>query len=98
MTTTLVPPRSGTRSASSPTHEPREDCPIGAITALRREVETQRRPRYIERRRRPFWLDAARRDAVLGSTTGFLVSLAIAWVLSGVIAYFYALWTLGPVS
>jgi hypothetical protein len=46
---------------------------------------------------RPFWLfDAHQREAILGSDAAFLASFAIAWVLSGVMAYFYALWTIGP--
>lgn len=42
---------------------------------------------------RPFWLFDA---DILGSDAAFLASFAIAWVLSGVMAYFYALWTIGP--
>lgn len=98
MTTTLAPPPSSTRSAFRPTHEPDEDWPTAEIVALRREVRPQHQPHpaYIERRRRFWLLDAARRDAVLGSTGAFLVSFAVAWVLSGVMAYFAALWMGGP--
>jgi len=97
MTTTLAPPPSSTRSAASPA-EPHEDWPTAEIVALRRDVRPQHQPHrtYIERRRRFWLLDAARRDAVLGSTAAFLVSLAIAWALSGVMAYFAALWMYGP--
>lgn len=100
MTTTLAPPPSSTRSASFPTHEPDEDWPTEAIVALRPAVQPQRRPReaHVEPRRRFWLLDAARRDAVLGSDAAFLVSVAISWVLSGVLAYFYALWAIGSVS
>jgi hypothetical protein len=99
MTTTLAPPPDSTRSASRATHEPDEDWPIAAVIALRPAVQPQRRPReaYVEPRRRFWLLDAARRDAVLGSDAAFLLSVAISWVLSGVLAYFYALWTIGPV-
>jgi hypothetical protein len=99
MTTTLAPPPSGTRSASFLPHEPDEDWPIGEIVVLHPAVQLQRRPRetYVEPRQRFWLLDAARRDAVLGSDAAFLVSVAISWVLSGVLAYFYALWTIGPV-
>jgi hypothetical protein len=99
MTTTLAPPPSSTRSASRPAHEPDDDWPTGAVIALRPTVQPQRQPReaYVEPRRRFWLLDAARRDAALGSDAAFLVSVAISWVLSGVLAYFYALWTIGPV-
>jgi hypothetical protein len=103
MPTTLASPPSSTRS-TFPTHEPDEDWPTGATIELRREVqqweaEAQRQPdEYVEPRRRWWILDAARRDAVLGSDAAFLVSVAISWVLSGVLAYFYARWTIGPVS
>jgi|GEM_PF-6117014 hypothetical protein len=102
MTTTLAPPRSGARSTSRLTHEPREDWPIAVIGGAAVEdapLVVARRPRYahIEARRRFWLLDAARRDAILGSDAAFLVSFLIAWVLSGVMAYFYALWTIGPV-
>jgi hypothetical protein len=44
-----------------------------------------------------FWLlDARRREETFASETAFLVSAAITIVLSGVAAYFYALWTVGP--
>ena len=55
------------------------------------------REAYVKPRRRFWLLDAARRDAVLGSDAAFLVSVAISRVLSGVLAYFYALWTIRPV-
>lgn len=99
MPTILAPPPSSTRLASSPTHEPDEDWPIGAVVALR-PAQPQRRPRqaYVKPRRRFWLLDAARRDAVLGSTTTFLVSVAISWILSGVMAYFVGLWIYGPMS
>jgi len=103
MTTTLVPQLSDTRSVPSPTHEPPEDWPTGAIialriAALRQDAQNQGQPRYIEPHRRPFWLlDAARSEAALGSTPAFLVSLAISWALSGAIAYYAALWMNGPV-
>jgi hypothetical protein len=97
MTTTLAPP-SRTRSAS-PTCEPDENSPIGAIVALRRESHPQRQPRdtHIEPRHRNWLLDARRRDAVLSSDAAFLVSVGISLVLSGVMAYFDALWQIGPV-
>jgi hypothetical protein len=100
MTTTLAPPPDSTRLASQPTHELDEDWPIGAIVALRPTVQPQHRTReaYVEPRRRFWLLDAARRDAVLGSDAAFLVSVAISLVLSGVLAYFYALWTIGPLN
>lgn len=96
---TLSQVSAGAGSASFPTHEPDEDWPAGTIVALRPTVQPQRRPReaYVEPRRRFWLLDAARRDAILGSDAAFLVSVAISWVLSGVLAYFYALWTIGPV-
>jgi hypothetical protein len=99
MTTTLAPPPSDTRSTSFLPHEPDEDWPIGEIVVLRPAVQPQRRPReaYVEPHRRFWLLDAARRDAVLGSDAAFLVSVAISWVLSGVMAYFAALWMNGPV-
>jgi hypothetical protein len=97
-TTTVASPHNSTQpeGATHEPHEPHEDWPTAGIVALRiaalREAaQTQRRPRYIEPRRRPFWvLDAARRDEVLGSTATFLVSLAIALALSGVMTYFAA--------
>ena len=56
------------------------------------------RPRDdADKRHRTLWPDAQRRDAILGSEAAFLLSFAVSWVLSGVLAYLYALWTLGPV-
>jgi hypothetical protein len=47
---------------------------------------------------RSAWLPGAyQRDAILSSDAAFLVSCAIMWLLSGVMAYAYALWMIGPV-
>lgn len=98
MTTTLAPPPGGPRSTSRPTREPHDDWPIEAI-ALRREAHPRQPPgyTYVEPRRRFWLLDANRREAIVGSDAAFLVSFLIIWALSGVLAYFYGLWTLGPV-
>lgn len=51
----------------------------------------------LERHERFWFLDARRREEAFASETAFLVSAAIAIVLSGVTAYFYGLWMYGPV-
>lgn len=71
--------------------------PVVIELPCRRITRRQDGEPYIQSQR-PFWLlDAHRHDAIRGSDAAFLGSLAIAWVLSGVVAYFYALWTIGPV-
>jgi hypothetical protein len=47
--------------------------------------------------KRRFWLlDARRCEEVLASDAAFLVSVALAIVFSGALAYVYASWTIGP--
>lgn len=50
-----------------------------------------------ERHERFWLLDARWREEAFTSETAFVVSAAIAVVLSGVAAYFYGLWMYGPV-
>ena len=48
---------------------------------------------------RPAWLfDAARREAFLGSTEAYLVSIAVALVCAYFLARVFALWMIGPIE
>ncbi len=90
VTTFTVPP---------PTTETATNTAAGRLVIeLPRSRITHRESAESIALRRPAWLpDAYQRDAILSSDAAFLVSCAIVWLLSGVMAYAYALWTIGPV-
>jgi hypothetical protein len=88
MTTTLAPPPSSKQSVPC---EP----PLWPTPALDRGSELVARA-YVEPRRRFWILDGRRREEVFASDFALLASIAFMIPLAGVIAYFYALWAIGP--
>ena len=84
MTTTVAP---------LPGKQP-DDGPSRA-TGVRPEAE--RHEREIKRRR--VWLfDVSRRDAMLSSSTAYLVSVGLVMILAYFMMRFVALWTIGPMN
>lgn len=99
MTTTLAPPPNSPPPAARPAPKPRPDRPSGAILAPPRLLRPQRQGDHDDAPRKRLWTpDVTRRDAILGSKSAFLVSLAVAMILDGIMVYFYALWQIGPVT
>lgn len=86
MPTTFAPPTHDHLSGSSPDTLPRRKI----RHRYSRDTHSEFRQRWP--------LAEPRRDAIIGSTAGFLVSFAIAWLICGAIAYFFALWMIGPAS
>lgn len=96
----LPAPDDYARSDDFPAFPPADAPPAGldydaGVPALRPRGSRLERSAASERRR--FWLlDRRRREEAFSSEAACLFSIAVIIPLSGVAAYFYAMWTIGP--